>query len=146
MKATEIIAAGITGTTFMTLFSEVVSEMKGSNYNEAEIIGQLVNRITGLEKQQARAVGYAAHATVGVSFAAIYAAVLKSAKVRPNLFNGLVYGLSSGLAGVLIWHATFKAHPNPPGVNLKNYYKQLVLAHLIFGVFTALPLSKMAGK
>ena len=140
MKTKEIIAAGVTGTTFMTLFSEVVSQVKGSNYNEAEIIGELVNRITGLKKQQARATGYAAHYTVGVGFATVYAVLLKTAKARPNVLNGMAFGFLNGLVGAAIWHVTFKAHPNPPGVDLKNYYKQLVLAHVIFGVFAALAL------
>ena len=142
MKAKDILAAGVTGTTFMTLFSEVVSEVKGSNYNEAEILSELLNRITPLNKQQARVGGYLGHYTVGIGFAAAYAALLKATKSKPNLLNGIAYGAFSGLAGALIWHATFKAHPNPPGVNLKNYYKQLVLAHLVFGVFAALSLPK----
>lgn len=142
MKAKEILAASIVSTTFMTLFSDVVSKFKGSNYNEAEILSELLNRVSPLNKQQSRAAGWAGHYAVGVGFATVYAAYLKKTRSKPNLLNGLVFGALSGLGGALIWHATFKAHPNPPGVDLKNYYKQLVIAHIIFGACAAMVLKK----
>lgn len=140
MNTKDIIAANVAGTTLMTLFSEVVSNVKGSNYNEAEILSELLNRITPLQKQQARVAGYLGHYSVGLGFAAGYVAYLNKAKAKPNLFNSITYGALSGVAGALIWHATFKAHPNPPGINLKDYYKQLVLAHVVFGVGAAMAL------
>lgn len=140
MNSKQVVAAGITGTTLMTLFSDVVSKIKDSNYNEAKILGELLNRITPLSKKQAQAAGLVAHYSVGVGFAAVYAAYLKKANRKPSVLNGLVYGALSGLAGAVIWHATFKAHPNPPGVDLKNYYKQLVLAHVVFGLVAGITL------
>jgi hypothetical protein len=138
----KVLVAGVTGTTFMTLFSDIVSKVKGSNYNEAEILGELLNRITPLDKQQSRIAGYVGHYGVGQVFAAAYVAYLKNTTTNPNLLNGALYGALSGVAGAFIWHSTFKAHPNPPGVDLKNYYKQLVLAHVVFGVSAALVLRK----
>jgi hypothetical protein len=138
----KVLVAGVTGTTFMTLFSDVVSKVKASNYNEAEILGELLNRITSLDKQQSRIAGYVGHYGMGQVFAAAYVAYLKKTNTRPNLINGALYGALSGVAGAFIWHSTFKAHPNPPCVDLKNYYKQLVLAHVIFGVSAALVLRK----
>jgi hypothetical protein len=138
----KVLVAGVTGTTFMTLFSDVVSKVKASNYNEAEILGELLNRITPLDKQQSRIAGYVGHYGMGQVFAAAYVAYLKKTNASPNLINGALYGALSGVAGAFIWHSTFKAHPNPPGVDLKNYYKQLVLAHVIFGVSAALVLRK----
>jgi hypothetical protein len=138
----KVLVAGVTGTTFMTLFSDVVSKVKGSNYNEAEILGELLNRITSLDKQQSRIAGYVGHYGMGQVFAAAYVAYLKKTNTKPNLLNGALYGALSGVAGAFIWHSTFKAHPNPPCVDLKNYYKQLVLAHVIFGVSAALVLRK----
>jgi hypothetical protein len=142
MDTKQVAAAALTGTSLMTLFSEVISKLKGSNYNEAQILGELLNRITPLNKTQAQAAGWVGHYTVGVGFAAVYAAYLKATRRKPTLLNGLVYGALSGLAGAGIWHATFKAHPNPPGVDLKNYYKQLVLAHVVFGAVASLTLQK----
>jgi hypothetical protein len=137
MKTNEMIVASLAGTTLMTGFSELMSEVKGSNYNEAEILGELLNRITPLRKTQARLAGWLAHYGVGVVFAAMYDLYLKQTNSKANVVNGSLYGFLSGLAGVGIWKATFKMHPNPPGVDLKTYYPQLVLAHVIFGLVTA---------
>jgi len=142
MNTKQVAAAGITGTTLMTLFSDLVSKIKESNYNEALILGELLNRITPLSKKQAQVAGWLGHYTVGIGFAAVYATCLKETKRKPTILNGMVYGALSGLAGAAIWHATFKAHPNPPGVDLKNYYKQLVLAHVVFGIVAGVTLRK----
>lgn len=138
MNTKSVVAAAVTGTTLMTLFSEAVSKVKGSNYNEALILGELLNRITPLHKKQAQVAGWAGHYVVGLAFAAVYAAYLEKTTRKPGLFNGIIYGALSGLAGAAIWHVTFKAHPNPPGVDLKNYYKQLVLAHMVFGAVASI--------
>ncbi|WP_342645909.1 hypothetical protein [Mucilaginibacter sp. CSA2-8R] len=137
MKTNQMIVASLAGTTLMTAFSELMSKVKGSNYNEAEILGKLLNRITPLSKSQARLAGWLAHYGAGVVFAAMYQLYLKQTNTKANATSGLAYGLLSGLAGVGIWKTTFKAHPNPPGVDLKTYYPQLVLAHVIFGLVTA---------
>ncbi|WP_345950686.1 hypothetical protein ABDD95_04375 [Mucilaginibacter sp. PAMB04274] len=143
MKIKDVLTANLVSTTLMTLFSEAVSKADGNTYNEAKILGELLNRITPLNKRQAQIAGWIGHYSVGVGFAGVYAAYLEKAKAKPTLVNGLAYGALSGLAGAFIWHATFKAHPNPPGVNLKTYYKQLVLAHIVFGLSAAVVLKKL---
>jgi len=137
MKTSRMIAASLAGTTLMTAFSELMSKAKGSNYNEAEILGELLNRIIPLSKTQARLAGWVAHYGVGVVFAALYNLYLKQTNFKATSFSGSIYGFLSGVAGVGVWKGTFKMHPNPPGVDLKTYYPQLVIAHIIFGVVTA---------
>jgi hypothetical protein len=142
MNTKEIIAAGVTGTTLMTLFSEAASKIENTNYNEAQILGELLTRITPLSKHEARAVGWAGHYGMGLAFATLYAAYLKAANTKPGVLNSIAFGTLSGLAGVLIWQSAFKAHPNPQGVKFKSFYKQLVLAHVVFGTAAALVLNK----
>lgn len=138
MGAKQILTAAVSGTTCMTLFSEILSKVKGSNYNEAEILSELLNRISPLNKQQARVAGWIGHYGVGIVFSALYDTYLHNTNKKASVFNGVIFGVLSGVAGAAIWHATFKAHPNPPGVDLKNYYKQLIIAHAIFGAAAAL--------
>jgi hypothetical protein len=138
MNIKQILTAAITGTTCMTLFSEAVSKVKGDEFNEARILGEMLERVTPLQKDQAHVAGWAGHYAVGTVFASLYHSYLKASGARPNMINGLVFGTLSGLAGAAIWHTTFKAHPNPPGVNLKSYYKQLVIAHAVFGAAASL--------
>ncbi len=138
MSIKRILTAAVTGTTFMTLFSEVVSKLDGNNYNEAKILGELIDRITPLNEKTSQAAGWIGHYGVGVLFAAGYDEFLERTGTKPSILNGAVYGALSGLVGAAVWHSTFKAHPNPPGVNLKKYYKQLVIAHAVFGIAASL--------
>ncbi|MVN91624.1 DUF6789 family protein [Mucilaginibacter aquatilis] len=138
MNIKDILMAGFTGTTVMTLFSETVSQLKNANYNEAEILAKLIKRASKMNKRQSTIAGWAAHYAVGTLFAVTYKALLDKGNIKPDLLNGALFGGISGLGGAAIWHSTFNAHPNPPGVNLKNYYTQLVIAHVIFGMAAAL--------
>ncbi len=90
MKITQILTAAITGTTFMTMFSEVVSKLDGHNYNEAKILGELIDRITPLDKKSSQAAGWVGHYGVGVLFAGGYDEFLNCTGVKPNLLNGAV--------------------------------------------------------
>ncbi|OKS87630.1 hypothetical protein [Mucilaginibacter polytrichastri] len=138
MNFKKIFAAGTAGTAVMTLFSYAVTKAAKSNYLEPSILGQLLNRVTPLEKQTAMVTGWASHLGIGILFTGAYDKYLQLKKTRPTLANALLMGSLGGLTGIAIWQATFKAHPNPPGVNLKNFYKQLFIAHLIFGAAVAL--------
>ncbi|MDT3402161.1 hypothetical protein [Mucilaginibacter terrae] len=138
MGVKQVIIAGVTGTTLMTLFSEALSRVKGHNYNEAEILSELLNRVSPLNKQQSRVAGWIGHYGVGAMFATMYDVYLNKSNTKASIINGAIFGALSGLTGAAIWHTTFKAHPNPPGVDLKNYYKQLIVAHVIFGVAAAI--------
>ncbi|WCT11137.1 hypothetical protein [Mucilaginibacter jinjuensis] len=138
MNLKKIFTAATAGTTVMTLFSYAVTKAAKKNFIEPVILGQLLNRITTLDKDTAMAAGWASHLGVGVGFTAIYDKYLQLKKTRPTLANALLLGSVGGLSGILIWNTTFKAHPNPPGVDVKNFYKQLFLAHLIFAAGVAL--------
>jgi hypothetical protein len=138
MNLKKILTAGTAGTAVMTVFSYAVTKAAKKNFVEPVILGQLLNRVTKLNKDTAMAAGWVSHLGVGVVFTAIYDKYLQLKKTRPTLANALLLGSLGGLTGITIWHATFKAHPNPPGVDLKNFYKQLFLAHLIFGAGVAL--------
>jgi len=138
MNIKQILTAATAGTAVMTVFSYAVTKAAKKNFVEPVILGQLLKRITILDKDTAMVTGWASHLGVGVLFTAIYDKYLHLKKTRPTLANALLLGSLGGLTGIAAWHTTFKAHPNPPGVDLKNFYKQLFLAHLIFGAGVAL--------
>ncbi|HEY9533704.1 MAG TPA: hypothetical protein VIQ77_04180 [Mucilaginibacter sp.] len=43
MKAKDVLVSAITGTTFITAFSYLVSELDDKNFSEPERLGQLAN-------------------------------------------------------------------------------------------------------
>jgi hypothetical protein len=150
MKTEEIrnvIAAGLVGTSAMTIFSYLVSEKKDKNFKEPELLGKMVNRlIPGMDKEGSEAAGWAMHYAVGIFFAALYYSILKKAGSNPAMIKGLLYGGITGLPAIIVWHSVFKAHPSPPKIPYGKYYKHLLLAHLVFGAFTFLQLRKPSAQ
>jgi hypothetical protein len=139
LKAKEVLIAGVTGTTFMTLFSYLVSEAEKENYSEPERLGQLIHGLLPLlNKKEHQLTGWAAHYMVGLVFAAVYVRLWEKKLLKPSLKNNLLIGGISGLAAVAIWKTTFKLHPLPPALNFDKYYLQLVPAHIVFAVFAGL--------
>jgi hypothetical protein len=139
MKAKEIIVAGATGTTFMTLFSYIASAIDLENYSEPERLGQLTHRLMPvLNKRQSYVVGWAGHYIVGLAFAAAYVKLWNEGKIKPSFKNNLLLGGVSGLLALVIWKTTFKMHPLPPRLSFNKYYLQLIPAHLVFAVFSGL--------
>ncbi|MBK0379254.1 hypothetical protein [Mucilaginibacter segetis] len=139
MKAKEILLTGVSGTTFMTLFSYLVSLAAEENFSEPERLGQLANRlIPKLDEEQSQALGWLGHYAVGLLFAMVYVELWRSGKLRPDWKTGLWLGGLSGLLAVAVWKATFKAHPLPPSLRFNTYYLQLVPAHIVFALFAGL--------
>ncbi|NOW97190.1 hypothetical protein [Mucilaginibacter sp. SG564] len=139
MKTKEILASGITGTTFMTLFSYLVSLADGENFSEPERLGQLTGRlIPKLDKQQSQALGWLGHYGVGMLFALVYVELWRRGKLKPDLKTSLWLGGLSGLLAVAVWKTTFKVHPLPPALSFNKYYLQLLPAHLVFAVFAGI--------
>jgi Na+/proline symporter len=139
MKTKEILTSGLAGTTFMTLFSYLVSLADGENFSEPERLGQLTGRlIPKLDKQQSQALGWLGHYGVGLLFALVYAELWRRGKLKPDLKTNLWLGALSGLLAVAVWKTTFKMHPLPPSLSFNKYYLQLVPAHLVFAVFAGI--------
>ncbi|MBK0378487.1 hypothetical protein [Mucilaginibacter segetis] len=58
MKSKEVIISGVTVTSFMTLFSYLVSLADGENFSEPERLGQMSGRfLPKLDKRQSQALG-----------------------------------------------------------------------------------------
>jgi hypothetical protein len=139
MKTKDILVAGITGTTFMTAFSYLVSEMDNENYSEPERLGQLVhNLLPMLNDEETQLTGWTAHYAVGLLFALAYVELWSRKKIRPSIKRNLILGGVSGIIAVAIWKATFKLHPLPPVLSFNKYYLQLVPAHVVFAVFAGI--------
>jgi hypothetical protein len=150
MKAKEILVAGVSGTTFMTVFSYAVSVMEKENFSEPERLGQLAHRLLPtLKKKEDKLIGWSAHYGAGLLFSAAYDWIWSRKKLEPSFKNNLILGGISGLAAVAIWKAIFKMHPLPPRLSFDKYYLQLVPAHIVFAVFAGLAyglLSKTANE
>ena len=139
MQVTKIIAAGITGTSAMTLFSYIISALKEKNFKEPELLSKLMFRIVpDMKKDESDIAGWNTHYLVGLAFAAVYAQLWSKTKMKPTPINGAILGGLSGLLAIAVWKLTFKAHPAPPKTDYKRYYGHLFVTHIIFGAFASM--------
>lgn len=147
MQTGKILIAGIAGTSAMTLFSYLVSRSKNKNFREPELLGDLINRLPISESRQpAQMAGWGLHYAIGISFVACYSELWEQTNVKPTLTSGAVLGAANGVVGATGWKLMFEAHPNPPAKNLKPFFGHLILAHVVFGVFSAITYKLTKGN
>lgn len=135
----KILISGIVGTSAMTLFSYLVSESKNKNFKEPEVLAQLAKRLpTDVSKETAQLSGWSMHYGIGLTFVLLYMMYMEQSDLKSSWTSGTLLGLISGLIGIGGWKLMFEGHPNPPAKNLKSFFGHLLLAHIVFGVFSAL--------
>lgn len=145
MNANKIILPAITGTSLMTLFSYLASMLEKKNFSEPELLAALEKpALPGELKKLDLPAGWATHYSTGILFTLLYEYILRKTNSKPTLANGIALGGISGIAGIFIWKLSFKAHPAPPRTDYRKYYRQLLLAHFVFGISVALLRRKMA--
>lgn len=139
MKKGKTLISAIVGTSAMTLFSCLVSRSMDRNFREPEILDQLIKRLPDQHSgESGKLAGWIIHYTVGIFFVVIYNELWKRKKITPSLTSGAMLGAASGLAGIGGWKVVFDVHPDPPAKNLKRYFGHLMLAHIVFGISSAI--------
>lgn len=139
MLLKKILFPTLLGTTAMTAFSYLVSKKKKRNFKEPKVLAQMFERLPGGpdDDDGATAAGFGAHYLAGLLFAVPYVYLWEKEILQPDLPTGAALGAASGLAGIAGWELMFKLHPSPPPKNKKRYFGHLMLAHIVFGVFSA---------
>jgi hypothetical protein len=135
--ASKTVMSALVGTSTMTLFSYTVFWLSGKNYKEPELLATFLNRSLQIGAKSAQPLGWTAHYLIGGGWATAYKLLLESAKERPTVKTGLLFGAFGGITGALAWKALFKCSSKPPR-KPKHFYTQLFIAHLIFGVTMSL--------
>lgn len=135
----KILFSAFMGTSAMTLFSYLLSESENKNLREPEILGQLIHRLPNeVSKKSAINKGWVAHYSIGFFFVTLYHQLWKREHIQPSIASGTLLGTASGIVGVGVWKTIFEVHPSPPAKDLKFYLSHLIVAHAVFGVFSAI--------
>ena len=127
-----IVLTTVIATSLMTVFSYMYSDLRQKQFREPELLNELLARVRWINPQAGRNhwAGWCIHYLIGLMFIAIY---YGSGIV--NSFDAyLVAGTLSGIIGIVCWITTFALHPSPPAIRYKEYYLQLLIAHIIFGI------------
>jgi hypothetical protein len=140
----KISAGAITGTTAMTAFSYVATSKENKGLREPVLLGLLLKlALPKLSKNKTLAAGWLTHYGIGFLFAAIYHQLWERRILKPTVVNGMILGSVNGLIGIGLWKATLALHPRPPKIFYKKDYRHLLLAHLVFGMGTAIGYKKV---
>jgi hypothetical protein len=136
MNVKAIFCSGVVGTTVMTIFSYILSSKRKKNFKEPELLDIMIRRIPGIKEKETMLAGWLFHYTAGLSWTVVFAAVFGKLEKQPSLYNEVIFGLCGGIAAIFIWEGFFKLHPNPPRTDIREFYSQLIVAHLLFTVAT----------
>jgi hypothetical protein len=133
MRIRESVIPGIAGTSGMTLFSYLLSKKKQKNFKEPQLLKKLLVR-TGHNRSTASVIAWTVHYLIGILFSSIIRQLCKNYGLKADLKNGVLMGGVFGLTGIIGWQATLKIHPFPPKIKKPQFFFQLLIAHVIFGV------------
>lgn len=142
MKFLDAAVAGIAGTAAMTAFLYLLSFITHRVMKTVRILGtMLLNRThpdgSLSELTGTKVAGTIAHYAAGIFFAIIYLALWDSGVGLVSASWGLLFGLAHGLMAMVVWYFFFMLHPRPPLVKLRTYLLTLLVAHLVYGLFTS---------
>ncbi|PZR22624.1 MAG: hypothetical protein DI539_05215 [Flavobacterium psychrophilum] len=139
MKTAEkIIVAGIIGTTFMTLYSYWKSKQEKQEYVEPVMINKLIDKSDNLpqvDDNDTHPAGWGLHYLTGIAFVSAYWLIWHKALRKPTTSKILIIGIASGSIGIAVWKLLFTQHDNPPHNYRYGYYRQLLIAHIVFSAF-----------
>lgn len=131
----KVLSSGFIGTSAMTIFSYLVSEIMSENFREPEIQIIIIKNILPTATEYAPYLAWSLHYFIGFSFAFIYVRLWDYNKLKPNIESGMFLGAVSGIVGIIGWYFTLKIYPNLPVINPKHFFILLFFAHIILGIF-----------
>jgi hypothetical protein len=138
MKTTEkVIIAGLVGTSFMTLYSYLKAKREKQEYVEPVLLNKLVDNAQNLpevDDNDTHPIGWGLHYATGIAFMGAYYVLWKTVLLRPTPARIIIVGTVSGAVGITVWKLMFSQHKNPPKNYRYGYYRQLLIAHIIFSL------------
>lgn len=135
-----IFAASAIATSAMTVYSYLLSWIKKFEFKEPRLLSLIAGKLDSDFKEHKRITGWSTHYLTGLLFAELYAPFWEKSR---SVTSGLIFGGLSGVAAILIWKITLSVFREESLVNFPQFAGQLVIAHVVFGLFTALALRWM---
>lgn len=145
MSLRKILWAGTLGTSTMTLFSYAVSKKTGKQFSEPELLEKFLKR-KGLKRSSALLSAWVVHYTIGSLFVKIYDLIWKRRSINPKANNGAILGAISGIVAIIVWKNALRSARMLKPIFRNEYYFQLFLAHVIFGITAALTYSNTQNE
>lgn len=131
-----IFLSGLIATSLMTLFSYIWSWINTSKFKEPQLLNLLLQSSTTIRlnpgKKNVR--GWIIHYTIGWFFVLCFDIIWRNTPLEPSFGSGAILGAIAGLMGITGWKIFFKLNADPPEIKFGEFYFQLIIAHVIFGL------------
>ncbi|WP_034918962.1 hypothetical protein, partial [Gillisia sp. CAL575] len=141
MEITRLLVAGLVATSLMTAFSYIISNIRNRQFREPELLNIVLSRsdFFRIELSKNSSAGWILHYLIGWLFVIVFRLIWKLDIIPISFLSGGLLGFAAGIIGVLGWKMMFLLSKNPPDTNWDvEYYSQLIVAHIIFGLSVAL--------
>ena len=131
----KILISSILATAVMTAFSYLVSETFKKLFKEPVLLSFAIGRFhLQLSKSTERVLAWLLHFMIGLLFVVCYHFIWKWDWLDIDFQSSLLLGALSGIIGIISWHFIFEFTNHQPRIAFKQYYLQLFIAHVFFGV------------
>lgn len=151
MNLLKIAIAAISATNIMTIFSYLLSANYKKLFKEPVMMDFVLEGIgIHLKGKGHKIGGWIAHYIIGLALVFSYEAIWRYTSVKFGFLSGILFGLVSGLLGIVCWRAIYltSIHDN---VSRRSYYIQLFFGHILFAIVVVIafkifkydPLSKI---
>ncbi len=134
-----ILLSGFAATSLMTAFSYLMANLKKNQFREPELLNILLSRArsTSLKIPKNHPTGWLIHYIIGCLFVLIFHLLWKFTEIPVSLWSGAGLGFVAGIFGISGWVVFFNTNANPPRIDFRNFYIQLLVAHVLFGITAA---------
>lgn len=147
MELTKIVLGGLIGTAIMTIFSYICGKLFSKEFGEPKLLNKLLDRSFSGDDivKEDSPLGWIIHFAIGFLFASIIYLYFLWTGLTPTWPIGSLLGFAMGILGVMGWALVLNFHRSPPKLELPEFYLQLVVAHVIFGLGTVLAFKAIDG-
>ena len=135
MELIRVIMAGILGTVLMTSFSYVISRMKSQQFKEPKLLNMILRRSTyDMNPSNNSVLGWVVHFSIGVILMTLFYVLHLTFSFSISAVSILIYGIIAGILSILSWHFMLSISSNSPDFALRDFYMQLLMAHVLFAL------------
>jgi len=135
IEVIKITVATLAGTSVMTAFSYLASETFNKLWKEPVLLNLVIAKTNIDFSPRSKSIfGWIIHYLIGLAFVLCYHLVWKFTDIEPTWFCGIIFGIISGIIGIISWVFIFKLPEKKPKIKFKHYYLQLFIAHIFFAL------------
>jgi hypothetical protein len=136
MTAVKIIGSSVLATSCMTACSYLLSYVTKKNFREPEILAGMIRNVCGHPRGQASFLptGWLLHYLFGAAWSPVQYSIHLYRKPKTGNPDALLFGACGGIIGIWAWDLMMHRAKYAPPVRKRDFYSQLVVAHLIYSL------------